>query len=123
VIIPDRARRWFRKPLESVLYEGEIRLQTGPGFAGHQLRVRTAEGYIEVAGTAVSVYKGKDFTCVCVLEGTARMGQDEARMEDVAAGLRKVMFRGDRPSVVSAIEPHHKEELLKFLNRHKGVFD
>jgi len=123
VTIPDRPRRWFTKPLESVLYAGEIRLQTGPSFAGHRLRVQTAEGHIEVTGTAVSVYKGNDFTCVCVLEGTARIGKDEGRMEDVAAGLRKVMFSGDQPSVVTAIEPHHEEELLKFLNRNKGVFD
>ena len=68
VTIPDRPRRWFRKPLESVLYAGEIRLQTGPDFAGHRLRVQTTEGHIEVKGTAVSVYKGNDFTCVCVLE-------------------------------------------------------
>ncbi len=121
--IPDRPRRWFTKPLESVLYEGELRLRTGPGFPGHQLRVQTSEGYIEVTGTAVSVYKSKDFTCVCVLEGTARIGKDEARMENVAGGLSKVMFSGDRPSVVHAIEPQHKEELLKFLDRNKGVFD
>ena len=95
----------------------------GPGFPGHQLRVQTSEGYIEVTGTAVSVYKSKDFTCVCVLEGKARIGKDEARMENVAGGLSKVMFSGDRPSVVHAIEPQHKEELLEFLDRNKGVFD
>jgi hypothetical protein len=122
VTLPGAPRRWFAKPLESVLHSGEIRLQTGPGFAGHTLTVRTAEGRIRVTGTALSVYKGDDFTCVCVLEGTARIGKDEARMEDVGAGLRKVMFSGDRPSKVVDIEPHHAEELVKFLERNAGVF-
>jgi ferric-dicitrate binding protein FerR (iron transport regulator) len=85
--------------------------------------VQTAEGNTEITGTAVSVYKGNDFTCVCVLEGTARIGKDEAHMENVAGGLSKVMFSGDQPSIVHAIEPQHKEELLKFLDRNKGVFD
>ena len=86
------------------------------------IRFLTAEGRIKVTGTAISVYKGDDFTCVCVLEGTARIGKDEARMEDVGAGLRKVMFSGDRPSKVVDIEPHHAEELVKFLERNAGVF-
>jgi hypothetical protein len=120
--LPGTPRRWFAKPLESALHFGEIRLQTGPGFAGHTLIVRTAEGRIQVTGTAISVYKGNDFTCVCVLEGTARIGKDEARMEDVGAGLRKVMFSGDRPSKIVDIEPHHAEELVNFLERNTGVF-
>jgi len=122
VTLPAAPRRWFAKPLESALHSGEILLQTGPEFAGHTLIVRTAEGRTLVTGTAVSVYKGDDFTCVCVLEGTARVGKDEARMEDVGAGLRKVMFSGDRPSEVIDIEPHHAEELVKFLKRNAGVF-
>jgi hypothetical protein len=122
VTLPGVPRRWFAKPLESALHLGEIRLQTGPRFAGHTLIVHTAEGRIRVTGTAVSVYKGEGFTCVCVLQGIARIGKDEARMEDVGAGLRKVMFSGDRPSEVIAIEPHHAEELAKFLKRNAGVF-
>lgn len=123
VTIPRTPRRWFPKPLESVLHAGEIRLKTGPGFSGRQLTVRTSEGLTVVSGTAVSVYKGDHFTCVCVLQGTARIGKDDARLEEVAGGLRKVMFSDGQPSVVTAIEPHHKEELLKFLERNKGVFD
>lgn len=122
VTLPEAPRRWLAKPLESVLHAGEIRLKTGPDFARHTLTVRTAEGMIRVIGTAISVYKGDDFTCVCVLEGTARIGKDEARMEDVGAGLRKVMFSGDRPSKIIDIEPHHAEELVRFLDRNAGLF-
>ncbi len=122
VTLPEAPRRWFARPLESVLHTGEIRLQTGPEFAGHVLTVRTAEGLIRVAGTVISVFKGDDFTCVCVLEGTARIGKDEARMEDVGAGFRKVMFGDDRPSKVIDIEPHHAEELVYFLARNAGIF-
>lgn len=122
VTLPAAPLRWFAKPLEGVLHSGEIRFRTGPGFAGHELTFLTAEGRIEVTGTAVSVYKGEDFTCVCVLEGTARVGRDEDRMENIGAGLRKVMFSGERPSQVIDIEPHHAEELRKFLERSTGVF-
>ena len=65
--------------------------------------MQTTEGHIEVGSTAVSEYKGNDFTCLFVLEGTARIEKDGARMEKVAAGLSKVMFSGDRPSTVHAI--------------------
>lgn len=121
--LPNAPRRWFPRPLVSDLYRGEIRLKTGPGFSGRRLTVNTAEGRILVTGTVISVYKGEDFTCVCILEGTASIGKDDAHMEKVGAGLRKVMFSGDRPSEIMDIEPHHKEELLKFLTRSERVFD
>jgi hypothetical protein len=35
---------------------------------------------------------------------------------------RKVMFSGDRLSRVIDIEPHHAEELVKFLERNAGLF-
>jgi len=122
VTLPAAPRSWFAKPLECFLHAGEIRLRTGPEFAGQRLAVRTAEGTTEITGTTVSVYKGDGFTCVCVLEGTARIGKDAAHMQDVSAGLRKVMFSGDRASEISDIEPHHEEELLRFEERNAGVF-
>lgn len=121
--LPEDPRRWFPRPLHGVLHAGELRLQTGPAFPGRHLTVLTAEGRIEVTGTVISIYKGDTFTCVCVLEGSARIGKDDARMETVAAGLRKVMFSGDRPSEIIAIEPHHEADLLDFLERNAGVFD
>jgi ferric-dicitrate binding protein FerR (iron transport regulator) len=106
----------------SRLEAGELRIKTGPGFRGQRLSVLTAEGRTELSGTVVSVFKGKDFTCVCVLEGTARIGKSEATLEDVPPGKRKVMFADERPSMVVAVEPHHVEGLTEFLEATRGVF-
>jgi ferric-dicitrate binding protein FerR (iron transport regulator) len=107
----------------SRLEAGELRIRTGPGFTGHRLSVRTTEGRTELSGTVVSVFKGGDFTCVCVLEGTARIGRSDATLEDVPAGMRKVMFADERPSMVVAIEPHHLEGLTAFVEQSRGVFE
>ncbi len=122
VTLPAAPRRWFAKPLECFVHTGELRLRTGPEFAGQRLAVLTAEGTTEITGTTVSVYRGDGFTCVCVLEGTAHVGKDPAHMQAVTAGLRKVMFGGDRPSEVSDIEPHHEEGLRRFEERSARSF-
>jgi len=106
----------------SRLEAGELRVKTGPGFKGRRLSVLTAEGRTELSGTVVSVFKGTDFTCVCVLEGTARIGKSEATLEDVPSGMRKVMFADERPSMVVAAEPHHVQGLAEFLEATRGVF-
>jgi len=123
VTIPKDLSRWFPKPLDSFVHSGEVRLRTGPGFAGRAITISSAEGRTKVTGTAVSIYKGDDFTCVCVLEGSASIGKDEALMEEVSAGLRKVMFRGDQPSMVSEIQSQHKKDLINFLERTEGAFE
>jgi len=120
--LPASLSRVFSGSPESVLRHGELRLMTGPGFSGRSFAVRTAEGRTELTGTVLSVYEGDGFTCVCVWEGTARIGKDAARMEAVSAGFRKVMFHGDKPSLVTDIEPHHEEGLLKFVERNSGAF-
>ena len=107
----------------SRLDAGELRIRTGPGFTGQRLSVRTTEGRAELSGTVVSVFKGSDFTCVCVLEGTARIGGNEATIEDVPAGMRKVMFADGRPSMVVAAEPQHLEDLTRFVETTRGVLD
>ena len=107
----------------SRLEAGELRIKTGPGFPDQRLSVWTTEGRTELSGTVVSVFKGGDFTCVCVLEGTARIGKSEAALEDVPPGMRKVMFADERPSKVVAIEPHHLEGLTEFVEATRNVFD
>jgi len=122
--LPGELTRWFSGPLplEASLRRGEVHLRTGPGFSGRGFTLRTAEGLTRVAGTVLSVLETEELTCVCVLEGTARIGRDEARLEEVSAGFRKVMFRGDKPSLVTDIEPGHKAALLDFLERTQDAF-
>lgn len=117
--LPERGRRGL---LIGKLHDGELRIKTGPGFPGTELRVLTAEGTTEIVGTVVSVYKGDGYTCVCVLEGTARVGADEARLEEVPQGMLKVMFGHGRPPIVAEISAQHEADLREFNERYHDLF-
>jgi hypothetical protein len=119
VTLPVPPERGTRDTLISEVHHGELRIKTGPGFHGTELHILTTEGRTEIAGTIVSVYKGDGFTCVCVLEGTARIGADEARLEEIPQGMRKVMFSDGRPPMVTEIQPQHEAGLLEFEKRYQ----
>jgi ferric-dicitrate binding protein FerR (iron transport regulator) len=101
---------------------GELLVKTGPGFPGEHLLITTSEGRIELTGTTIAVNKGDGFTCVCVLEGTALIGKDQADLEEVGAGYRKVMFASDEPSMIVDIEPGHEKDLTDFEARNEEAF-
>jgi len=101
---------------------GELLVKTGPAFEGEHLLILTSEGRIELTGTTIAVNKGDGFTCVCVLEGTAKIGKDIADLEEVAAGYRKVMFADGSPSIIVDIEPGHEKDLTDFEARNKKAF-
>ncbi|MEN8007153.1 MAG: hypothetical protein ABFS42_09060 [Candidatus Krumholzibacteriota bacterium] len=107
----------------STVTHGELLVKTGPAFAGENLLILTSEGRIELTGTTIAVNKGDGFTCVCVLEGTARIGKDIADLEEVAAGFRKVMFADGSPSIIVDIEPDHEKDLTDFEARNEKAFD
>ncbi len=109
--------------LTSTVTNGELLVKTGPDFAGEHLLILTSEGRIELTGTTIAVNKGDGFTCVCVLEGTARIGKDTADLEEVSAGYRKVMFADGSPSIIVDIEPGHEKDLTDFEARNEGAFD
>lgn len=102
---------------------GELLVKTGPAFPGEELLILTSEGRIELTGTTIAVNKGDGFTCVCVLEGTARIGKDVADLEEVAAGYRKVMFADGSPSIIVDIEVDHEKDLNDFESRNEDAFD
>jgi len=63
---------------------GEIRVTTGPSFPGAHLDVSTPVAAIEVSGTTFAVILEPHGTCVCVLEGTVKVGRrDTHKMGDV----------------------------------------
>ena len=101
---------------------GELLVKTGPAFPGEHLLILTSEGRIELTGTTIAVNKGDGFTCVCVLEGTARIGKDTADLEEVTAGFRKVMFSDGKPSIIVDIEPGHEKDLNDFEARNEEAF-
>jgi hypothetical protein len=102
---------------------GELLVKTGPAFPGEELLILTSEGRIELTGTTIAVNKGDGFTCVCVLEGTAKIGKDVADLEEVAAGYRKVMFADGSPSIIVDIEVGHEKDLTDFESRNEDAFD
>jgi len=102
---------------------GELLVKTGPAFPGAELLILTSEGRIELTGTTIAVNKGDGFTCVCVLEGTARIGKDVADLEEVSAGYRKVMFADGSPSIIVDIEPGHEKDLSDFESRNREAFE
>ncbi len=122
VVLPADPGRLWGRTFTSRVDKGEIRCKSGPEFAGYRFLVLTSEGRTEIAGTTVSVYKGDDFTCVCVLSGTARIGRQEGTMQDIPAGMRKVMFADGRPPLITKIAAEHEEGLLQFEARSQGAF-
>lgn len=114
VVLPRAPRRWLRRTMTARVNSGELRVKSGSGFPGRRLVVETDEGRTVMIGTTISVYKGADFTCVCVLEGIARIGRDEDHLDAIPAGMRKVMFADGRDPLVTEIEPHHKVDLELF---------
>lgn len=108
---------------EAVVESGEVRFKSGPEFAGRRAVLRTTEGTAVVTGTAVAVYKNAEVTCVCVLEGAVMVGRDADHMNEIPAGMRKVMFAdGSEPKIVP-IEPGHRDGLIDFERHNAGTFD
>ncbi len=121
MVLPTAPRKWFPRKMFARIDEGEILVLTGPDFPGVRLEVETPEGLVRVAGTAFAVWRDPSATCVCVLEGSASVGIDEADMEDVPPGQRKVMFHDGRPSQVMDVEPGHRAGLEEFVQRSRPL--
>jgi ferric-dicitrate binding protein FerR (iron transport regulator) len=110
------------RPLIAEVRAGDMKIMTGPGFPGTELLILTTEGRTEIVGSIVSVYKGDGYTCVCVLEGTAQVGTDEARLEEIPRGMLKIMFGDGSPSIVADIASQHEAELEEFDERYRDAF-
>jgi len=102
---------------------GEIQVLTGAEFSGRRLSIRTPQGRVEVVGTAFAVLSDGDVTCVCVTEGTARVGASAADLEDVRPGWRKVLFSDGREPQVLELVPEHRADLDEFVGRVRRVVD
>lgn len=111
--IPRLPGRWFGRESACSLFVGEMRLKTGAQFAGGTLRVYTPDGMVEVTGTLLSIQCDEGGTCVCVLEGVARVGVDESDLETVEPGLRKIMLRDGTKEIIP-VKPMHRDGVLDF---------
>jgi ferric-dicitrate binding protein FerR (iron transport regulator) len=119
--LPSAYGRWFPSAAAGRVHSGEVRFASGPAFPGRTLRLATPDGIVVVTGTLLSVECGEGGTCVCVLEGVAKVGVDEADLEPVPPGRRKVMPR-DGAAAISAIAPPHEAGIRQFAERLRGRF-
>lgn len=112
VMLPETPSRWFDRTIEAEVMRGEVRFTTGEGFRGARLMVETPEVLVEVLGTTIAVIR-KDFgTCVCVLEGSVRVGpKGDGRMEQVNEGRRRTIFNDGRPPFEEEILPMERMKL------------
>ncbi|MDH3214884.1 MAG: FecR family protein [Candidatus Krumholzibacteria bacterium] len=114
--LPPAPGRWFGRAVVCSLEAGELRLKTGSRFQGAEMTVYTPHGMVVVTGTLLSIQSDADGTCVCVLEGTARVGVDEDDLEPVTPGYRKIMLKNGTVSIVP-VKPMHRDGVLEFDGR------
>ncbi|MDH3197428.1 MAG: FecR domain-containing protein [Candidatus Krumholzibacteria bacterium] len=104
--LPALPGRWFARSRPGRLDAGEIRFRSGARFEGGRLAVHTPDGLAEITGTLLSVQCDESGTCVCVLEGTVRVGKTPATLEVVTPGNRMVIPREGEPFFSPAAPPH-----------------
>jgi len=104
--LPAMPGRWFTRSRAARLDAGEIRFRSGPRFAGGRLAFHTPDGMAEVTGTLLSVQCDASGTCVCVLDGTVRVGRTSDALTAVAAGARMVLPREGEATVSPVVPPH-----------------
>jgi hypothetical protein len=119
--IPNSPGRWTGKTSRCLVRVGELQVMSGPDFPGRSLVMHTPDGMIELTGTIVSVVTDSTGTCVCVQEGTARIGPNAGALEAVPAGKRMVLPRGGQSPYVTTIAPPHQAHLLKFESEYHSM--
>lgn len=109
--VPAAPGRWFGRRVSSEIEAGECRITTGPRFRGAHLAIATPSAHVEVTGTTLAVILDPEGTCVCVHEGTVRVGRDRDDMVDVPAGRRRFVYNDERPSEMGDIRDNEVPEL------------
>jgi len=119
--IPNAPGRWVGTTSRCLVRVGELQVMSGPAFPGRSLVMHTPDGMIEMTGTIVSVVTDSTGTCVCVQEGTARIGPDPGALKAVPAGERMVLPRGGASPFIAPIAPPHQEHLEKFESQYRSM--
>lgn len=117
--LPRRPERWSPRLITAALELGELRISTGPQFAGMRLTVVTPEARAVVHGTTLAVLRDQRASCVCVLEGRVTMvgggGTDTVR-----AGFRRSLPRDGGPPLLEPIRPMEVMKLTMLRDRGVG---
>lgn len=111
--LPEAPGRWFGRTGHSKLERGELHVTTGRAFEGARLAIETTEARIEVTGTTFAVLCLPVGTCVCVYEGTVRVGDRRGQWASVAAGRRREVFKDGRSPLDDAMLVHEHGNLAR----------
>lgn len=106
LVLPTPRRMALRSIWDGELRSGVLRLSTGPDFHGTELVLATPGGDVHVTGTTLAVVCGESDTCVCVLEGLVRLG-NEGGGTLIEPGMRRTRFF---PTGATLDEPLAPEE-------------
>ena len=117
IVLPAAPGRWLSRSSEGEIHQGELRLATGPSFHNTTLALRAPHAIVEISGTVLAVFAGADSTCVCVLEGSARMTTRDGRGENVPDGRRLTVFDDGRSPVAEDIFPMERMKLEMLRDR------
>lgn len=119
VTLPKPPNRWFDRNAEMHVRKGEVRFATGIQFPGARLRIHTPEAAVEIAGTTFAVIAQTNGTCVCVLDGVAKVGrlvnEASADMRPVSEGQLRFVYRdASTPSATDEMRPWERGLLARF---------
>ena len=118
------AGRWpWQDSWHSEIFSGELRITTAESFHGRRLWIRSDEASIEVTGTTLAVIRDPlgGSTCVCVFAGRVRMGANDAELQVVAQGLRRLMFSDGQPPYSEDILPMERMKLDMLRNQREEM--
>jgi ferric-dicitrate binding protein FerR (iron transport regulator) len=110
--LPAAPGRWFGRRSSFRVDEGEVRVVTGPRFSGARLEISAPGTEVHVLGTTFAVIATADSTCLCVLEGTARMMMpQESSMMPVPPMRRRTVFMDSAETMEEPIRPMEEMKL------------
>lgn len=121
--IPDVPGRWFRRTVHAEVSGGEARITTASRFRGARLEIKTPDARIEVTGTTLAVICEPEGTCVCVLDGVVRVGDQEQPRVDVGRGRRRYVFADGRASLNAEIRSSEQEKLTEFRESRRAALE
>ncbi len=109
--LPSSPGRWLAKTSTGIVHAGELRVVTGPSFPGTTLRLVVPHAMIEVTGTTLAVIAGADSSCLCVLEGSARITGRSGDARSVLGGRRVTLYGDGRTPFEEGILPMERMKL------------
>ncbi len=115
--VPGAPGRWFGRRIQAGIESGELRITTGPRFAGARLAISSPEAEIEVKGTTLAVIREPGGTCVCVHDGVVKVGEKGGPMVDVTQGRRRFVFNDGRDPELAEIRETEVDKLGEFRDQ------